>query len=113
VIENAVTTQALFGDIGGGELLVVFAAILLLFGGKRLPSIARSIGKATENLRRASQDFKDQLLRADVEDTPAPASPNRLPPPDPSPVVPAGIDAAPSAPVAGEQKEPVTCDSAG
>lgn len=56
---------ALFGDVGGGEMLVVLAAILLLFGGKRLPSIARTVGKTLSDLRRASQDFKDQVLHAD------------------------------------------------
>jgi len=55
----------LIGDVGGGELLVVFAAILLLFGGKRLPSIARTIGKTMEHLRKTSRDFKYQLLNAD------------------------------------------------
>jgi len=55
----------LIGDVGGGELMLVAAAILLLFGGKRLPSIARTIGKTVENLRKTSQDFKDQLLKAD------------------------------------------------
>ncbi len=58
--------MALVGDIGGGELLVVFAAILMLFGGKRLPSIARSIGRTFEDMRRASQDFRDQLMNADA-----------------------------------------------
>jgi len=72
---------ALFGDVGGGELLVVFAAILLLFGGKRLPSIARTVGRTLADLRKASQDFKDQALNADA----SPAEPSghgtALPPP--------------------------------
>ena len=54
----------LIGDVGGGEILLIAAAILMLFGGKRLPSIARTIGKTVADLRRASQDFKDQLLNA-------------------------------------------------
>jgi sec-independent protein translocase protein TatA len=55
----------LIGDIGGGELILVAVAVLLLFGGKSLPSIARTIGKNVDALRKASQDFKDQLLNAD------------------------------------------------
>lgn len=66
---------ALFGDIGGSELLVVLAAILLLFGGKRLPSIARQIGRMMEDLRNAAQDFKNQLMNAD-RDTNDPADPD-------------------------------------
>lgn len=64
---------AFLGDIGGGEILVVLAAILMLFGGKKLPSIARSLGKSMEELRRASQEFRDQLVNADREtDSPSP-----------------------------------------
>ena len=68
---------ALFGDIGGGEVLVVLAAILVLFGGKGLPGIARTLGKITRDLQRASQDFKTQLLTADQ---PEPSRPEEPPP---------------------------------
>jgi sec-independent protein translocase protein TatA len=57
--------MALLGEIGPGELLVVFVAILLLFGSKRLPEIARTIGRTLEDLRHASQQFRDQLMNAD------------------------------------------------
>lgn len=69
----------LIGDIGGGELLVVAAAILLLFGGKRLPGIARTIGKTMEDLRKTSQDFKEQLLKAG-EPSQDPPTPPKEPP---------------------------------
>jgi sec-independent protein translocase protein TatA len=83
-------TCALFGDIGGGELLVVLAAILLLFGGNRLPSMARQIGRMVEELRKASQNFKDQLMNADREidepsDTDEALNPAEPPKKDPTP----------------------------
>ena len=34
---------AIFGDIGAGEVLVILAAILILFGGKGLPAMARKL----------------------------------------------------------------------
>lgn len=55
----------LSGPPGSLEWLVLFVVILLLFGPKRLPEIARTIGKVAEQLRRASQDFRDQILRID------------------------------------------------
>lgn len=58
----------LIGDVGGGELLVILAAILMLFGGKRLPSMARTLGKTAEMLRRTADDFRDQLLNADQDE---------------------------------------------
>lgn len=50
---------------GMGEILVVLAALLLLFGADRLPAMARSIGKWLHQARRAADDFQDQLLDAD------------------------------------------------
>jgi len=52
---------------GGGELLVLFLAILILFGPRRLPEVARTVGKFMEYLRRASQDFRDQVMQIEQE----------------------------------------------
>ena len=46
----------MFG-IGMGEWLIIFLITLLLFGAKRLPEIARSLGKATNEFKKA----KDEL----------------------------------------------------
>ncbi len=54
------------GAPGGGEILVVFLVILVLFGPKRLPEVARSVGRVLEELRKASQDFKDQIMSIDI-----------------------------------------------
>ncbi len=61
------------GMPGGGELLVLFLVILVMFGPKRLPEVARSVGRVLDELRRASQDFKDQIMsidEVDVDDDP-------------------------------------------
>lgn len=58
---------AIFGDIGGSEVMVVLGAILVLFGGKGIPEMARKLGKVTQDLQRASAEFKKQLLTADQE----------------------------------------------
>jgi len=50
---------------GGGEIILIFVVVLLMFGPKRLPQIARMIGKTLDELRRASQDFKDQIMNID------------------------------------------------
>ena len=57
----------LSGAPGPGELVVLFLVVLVLFGPKRLPHIARMIGKALNDLRRASQDFRDQVMQIDDE----------------------------------------------
>ena len=49
------------------EMFLIFTAVLLLFGADSLPKFARQFGRLMEELRRASQDFKDQVSRADLE----------------------------------------------
>ena len=57
------------GAPGSLEIIVIFIVILVLFGPKRLPAIARSIGQVLNQLRSASQDFKDQVMRIEDEAT--------------------------------------------
>lgn len=40
--------------IGTGEILIIFLAILLLFGGKKLPELAKSLGQAMREFRAAA-----------------------------------------------------------
>ena len=54
-------------SIGIGEILVVLLVVLVLFGPHRLPEIARTIGRTMAELRRATDDFKDQLMNSDRE----------------------------------------------
>lgn len=54
------------GMPGGGEIIVLFLVILVLFGPRKLPGIARMIGKTLDQLRNASQDFKDEIMK--IED---------------------------------------------
>lgn len=65
------TIAFLGGSIGGWELLVVAVVVLILFGPKRIPEIARTIGKVTAQLRGAAQDFRDQISKAAEETPPA------------------------------------------
>lgn len=46
--------------IGSGELIVILCIILLLFGGKRLPELARSLGQGIREFKRASQGIEDE-----------------------------------------------------
>ncbi len=56
-------------DVGGGELLLIFVAVLLLFGPKKIPEVMRSVGKGLRQFRDAQEGLKQQMrdLSADVE----------------------------------------------
>lgn len=60
--EGAQISYAIFGPVGLPELLLILLLALLLFGGKKLPEVARAMGQAL-------RAFKDEAskLRGDVE----------------------------------------------
>lgn len=65
------------GSTGGGEVVLILVVALLLFGSRNLPQVARTIGKTLEQFRRAANEVRDEVMRADLEDPP----PRSLPPP--------------------------------
>ena len=54
-----------FGMPGGWEWLVVFFAILLLFGAKKIPSLARSIGRSIREFKAGAKEVTQELEDAD------------------------------------------------
>ncbi len=58
---------AFISGIGGGELLIIMVVFLLLFGSKKLPGIARNLGKAMAELQRAAREVREEFLNADRE----------------------------------------------
>ena len=43
-------------NLGGPELLIILAIVLLLFGAKKLPDLARSMGKSTKEFKKGLQE---------------------------------------------------------
>ncbi|MFW5930901.1 MAG: Sec-independent protein translocase protein TatB, partial [Desulfosalsimonas sp.] len=50
----------MFG-IGMPELILILAVALIIFGPKKLPDLARSLGKAIGEFKNATQDFRDSM----------------------------------------------------
>lgn len=55
--------QLLFLDISGGEFLVILLAIFLVFGPKKMPEMARKIGRAMNELKKASSDITREFSK--------------------------------------------------
>ncbi len=53
----------LFLNIGGQETILIVFAILLLFGGKKLPELARGLGKGMREFKDASDGVKREIHR--------------------------------------------------
>ncbi len=49
------------------EMIMIFVVILLLFGAKKLPELARGIGKSMGEFKKARDDFERELTTAEVE----------------------------------------------
>ena len=87
-------------DVGGGEMFLIFLVMLLLFGGKRLPELARGLGKSMREFKKATSSVEEQIKQAmddpvnDIMKPPrkklpappsTPSSPASLAPPTPPP----------------------------
>ena len=49
-------------NLGTGELLIIFLVILLLFGAKRLPELARGLGLGINEFRDAVDSSKKEIM---------------------------------------------------
>lgn len=49
------------GSFGGLEWIVIGLAVLLLFGAKRIPELARGLGQGIKEFRKASDDIKREI----------------------------------------------------
>jgi sec-independent protein translocase protein TatB len=85
----------MFG-IGMTELLVILAVALIVFGPTKLPELARSLGRAMNEFRRASTDLR-QTFREAVDDPPATEPKSSVPPAIAPPEPTAETPAAPAA----------------
>jgi sec-independent protein translocase protein TatA len=46
-------------NLGGSELLLIFLIVLLLFGGAKLPSLARGLGQSIKEFKKAQREDDD------------------------------------------------------
>ena len=74
-----------FMNIGGQELILLLLIILVLFGAKKLPELARGMGQAVKEFQKAKDEFSQELhsagktdVAANPEVRPAPATMPRI-----------------------------------
>ncbi|MFM2171872.1 MAG: hypothetical protein RI957_2101 [Verrucomicrobiota bacterium] len=58
------TTLALM-NLGGQEMIIIFVVILLLFGAKKIPELARGLGKSMGEFKKARDEFEREITKAE------------------------------------------------
>lgn len=58
----------LFLNLGTGELLVIAFALLLLFGGKKIPELMKGLGKGVKSFKEGLNDVENEIKEATKED---------------------------------------------
>jgi sec-independent protein translocase protein TatA len=64
------TILAVLG-LGGWEIILIFAVILLLFGAKKLPELAKGLGSGIKEFKKATREVTDEIQNAG-DDKPQP-----------------------------------------
>lgn len=62
-------TPLLFGTIGFWEIILIFLAIILLFGGKKIPELMKGLGKGVKSFKEGMKDVEDDVkeIKKDIE----------------------------------------------
>jgi sec-independent protein translocase protein TatA len=51
----------LFLNLGGGEVMLILLVVLLFFGSKSIPDLARGLGKGLREIREASENIRREI----------------------------------------------------
>ena len=65
---------------GGWEIVLILGVVLILFGAKKLPELAKGLGQGIKEFKKATREVTEEISTA-MEETPSSQPPKRLPPP--------------------------------
>jgi sec-independent protein translocase protein TatA len=70
--------NVMFGifNLGGMEIILILALVLILFGAKKLPELAKGLGQGIKEFKKATREVTDEI-QSSMDETPTPAK--RLP----------------------------------
>jgi sec-independent protein translocase protein TatA len=57
----------MFGNLGAGEIILIVLVVLLLFGAKKIPELARGLGKGMSEFKKGLKDVEKEIKDAGDE----------------------------------------------
>jgi sec-independent protein translocase protein TatA len=58
-----------FLSLGGSEIFIILLAVVLLFGSKKIPEIARGFGKGIREFKNATSDIQEEIRKTSSDIT--------------------------------------------
>lgn len=55
------------GGLGGGEIFLIILVVLLIFGGKKIPELARGLGKGIREFKNASSGIEEDEKKKELK----------------------------------------------
>lgn len=60
------TNFAFIGGLGGWEILLIVMVLLIFFGAKRIPELAKGLGKGIKEFKDATKEIKDEIEKEET-----------------------------------------------
>lgn len=58
------------GMLGGWEIILILAVVLILFGAKKLPELAKGLGIGIKEFKKATREVQDEISNAATDEPP-------------------------------------------
>lgn len=57
----------MFGNLGAGEIILILLVILILFGAKKIPELAKGLGKGMSEFKKGLKDVESEIKDTDKD----------------------------------------------
>ena len=57
----------MFGNLGAGEIILILLVILILFGAKKIPELAKGLGKGMSEFKKGLKEVEDEIKHSDKD----------------------------------------------
>lgn len=97
--------NVMFGifDVGGGQIILILALVLIFFGARKLPELARGLGQGIKEFKKATRDVTDEIQHS-MDENHYPPPPRRLDQPQPKPAETVSAEKPSPVPQSADQK---------